>query len=102
MNAASATRARRDAQPLPLLPPATASLPHPCARAKAQKPLAHVSVPGRPEWQPPELARPFQVMTAKEQLRERIEALSEEEASKALRLLDLGSSSDAAGVAPYS
>ncbi|MGO9899684.1 MAG: hypothetical protein ACLP0J_08315 [Solirubrobacteraceae bacterium] len=30
-------------------------------------------------------------MTAKEQLRERIEALSEEEASEALRLLDLRS-----------
>lgn len=29
-------------------------------------------------------------VTAKEQLRERIEALSEEEASRALRLLDLG------------
>jgi hypothetical protein len=30
-------------------------------------------------------------MTAKEQLRERVDAFSEEEASKALRLLDLGS-----------
>ena len=34
------------------------------------------------------VALPFLSMTAKEQLRERVEALSEEEAAEALRLLD--------------
>ena len=34
-------------------------------------------------------ALPFDVMTAKEQLRQRIEAFSEDEAVEALRLLDL-------------
>jgi hypothetical protein len=33
-------------------------------------------------------ALPFRVMTAKEKLRERVEALSEQEATDALRLLD--------------
>ena len=35
------------------------------------------------------MALPFDAMTAKEQLRQRIEAFSEEEAVEALRLLDL-------------
>jgi len=35
------------------------------------------------------VALPFDAMTAKEQLRQRIEAFSEEEAVEALRLLDL-------------
>ncbi len=34
------------------------------------------------------MALPFRVMTAKEKLRERVEALSEREATEALRLLD--------------
>ncbi len=44
----------------------------------------------RPSPRTPESARyRFEAMTAKEKLRERIEALSEEEAGDALRLLDL-------------
>ncbi len=36
----------------------------------------------------PELALPFLTMTAKEKLRERVEALTEQEAAETLRLLD--------------
>ncbi len=39
----------------------------------------------------PRLALPWNVMTAKEELRERVEALTEEQAAEALRLLDQGS-----------